>query len=100
MEGNDNPEMQALRTRIDRLDERLVALMAERTRLIDQAAAIKARGGLQARIPARVEEVVQNARRNAAQEGLDPELAETVWRAMIDHFIAQEERRLSQKESP
>lgn len=90
-----NSMLHRLRLRIDTLDSRLVALLAERSRLIDEAARIKAREGLPARIQSRVDEVADNARRMAAEEGLDPELAEAIWRLMMDHFIAQEERHLS-----
>lgn len=87
--------MHRLRHRIDALDQRLVALLAERSRLIDEAARIKAREGLPARIDSRVDEVAMNSRRLAAEEGLDPDLAERIWRMMVEHFIAQEEAYLT-----
>lgn len=87
--------MHALRARIDELDSRLVALLSERAALIDEAARIKLREGLPARIDSRVEEVAANARRLAEEKGLDPDLAESLWRMMMDHFIAQEDRLLS-----
>lgn len=87
--------MHALRARIDELDGRLVALLSERAALIDEAARIKLREGLPARIDSRVEEVAANARRLAEEKGLDPGLAESLWRMMMEHFIAQEDRLLS-----
>ncbi|MFC3569865.1 chorismate mutase [Paracoccus sp. TOH] len=90
-----NSAMPELRARIDALDTRLVALLAERSALIDEAARIKTRENLPARIDSRVEEVAANARRLAAEQGLDPDLAERLWRVMMDHFIAQEDRVLS-----
>lgn len=89
------PDMTALRRRVDQLDARMVALLAERTRLIDRAAQIKLRDGLPARIDARVEEVAANVRRMAAEEGADPDLAEQVWRLMMVYFIDREDRVLS-----
>lgn len=90
----DLADMAALRGAIDALDARLIALLAYRSRLIDRAARIKARDGLPARIDSRVEQVAANARRLAGQHGLDPALAEALWRRMMDHFIAQEDRHL------
>lgn len=87
--------MHDLRARIDALDARLIALLAERSSLIDEAARIKSQEDLPARIDSRVEEVAANARRFAIQEGLDPDLAERLWRLMMEHFIAQEDRVLS-----
>lgn len=89
--------MPDLRARIDALDARLIALLAERSALIDEAARIKTRENLPARIDSRVEQVAENARRLAVQQGLDPDLAERLWRVMMDHFIAQEDRVLSRR---
>ena len=91
----DIADMTALRARIDALDARLVAMLAERSRLIDRAAQIKARDGLPALIETRVEEVVDNVRMLGRDEGVDPDLAEGLWRLMMAHFIAQEERYLA-----
>lgn len=92
---DDIRDMTALRARIDMLDARLVAMLAERSRLIDRAAQIKARDGLPALIETRVEQVVDNVRALAAGEGVDADLVEGVWRLMMAHFIAQEDRYLS-----
>ena len=86
--------MAELRTLIDALDGELVALLALRARCIDRAAEIKVGVGLPARIPARVEDVVAKVRARAAAEGLDPELAEGLWRRLIEWSIAREERTL------
>lgn len=87
--------MPELRARIDALDARLIALLVERSALIDEAARIKARERLPARITSRVEEVAANARRLADASGIDPDLAEGIWRLMMEYFIAQEDRLLS-----
>lgn len=93
-EIDDIPDMPALRARIDALDARLIALFAQRSLLIDRAARIKAEAGLPARIDWRVEEVVANARRHAADAGLDADLFENIWRQLVDSAIAQEDRHL------
>lgn len=93
-EIDDIPDMPALRSEIDALDAQLIALFARRSRLIDRAARIKAGSGLPARIDWRVEEVVANARRHAADAGLDPQLFENIWRQLVDSAIAQEDRHL------
>ena len=86
--------MADLRAEIDRLDEALVALFAERTGYIDRAAEIKTPAHLPARIEARVEEVVANVRRHAVAHGLPPDKIEKLWRKLIDWSIAREEDRL------
>ncbi len=93
-------DMSSLRAAIDVLDAELIALLARRSRLIDRAAQIKLVENLPARIDTRVEEVAANARRLAGGAGLDPDLAEALWRRMMDHFIDQEDRVLQKKEAP
>ncbi|WP_284164218.1 chorismate mutase [Frigidibacter sp. SD6-1] len=86
--------MEDVRTGIDHVDEQLVALFMRRVGYIDRAAEIKRPLNLPARIDWRVEEVVAKVRARALAEGLDPDLAETIWRHLIDWSIAREERAL------
>ncbi|MBN2741450.1 MAG: chorismate mutase [Rhodobacteraceae bacterium] len=83
--------MEELRVEIDALDGELVTMLAARSRLIDRAAEIKQGNGWPARIPDRVEDVVRKVRAKADAAGLDGDLAERLWREMMEHFIAQEE---------
>jgi len=87
----DCDTMHDIRAEIDRLDAALIALLVERTGYIDRAAVVKSGAGLPARIDARVEQVVTNVRACAVAQGLVPDLAETLWRQLIDWSIAREE---------
>jgi len=86
--------MAEIRAEIDRVDEELVRLFAERAGYIDRASEIKAEINWPARITGRVEEVVANVRRHAVTYGLPPDLVEKLWRRVIDWSIAREESRL------
>ena len=81
--------MAEVRRQIDELDRRIVALLAERGGYVGQAARIK-RSRAEIVDPARIEEVVAKARATAVEAGLDPGIAERVYRSMIDAFIAFE----------
>jgi isochorismate pyruvate lyase len=87
-------ELAALRAEIDRIDSELVKLLAARMQVVDKVVAIKLETGLPALIPERVEEVAQRVRDEAKRLGAPPELAELVWRRMMDWVIAYEEKRL------
>ena len=93
----DCTTMAQIRAEIDRLDEELVALFAQRTAYIDRAAAIKETVGLPARIEDRVEQVVSNVRRHAVAHGLPPDKLEKLWRKLIDWSIEREEDHLGKK---
>ncbi len=94
----DCTTMAELRAEIDRLDEALVAMFAERVTYIDRAAQIKTEIGMPARITPRVEEVVANVRRHAEARGLPPDKIEKLWRKVIDWSIAREETVLGPDE--
>lgn len=87
-------DMSHIRAEIDRIDEVLVRIFAERAAYIDRAAEIKSEVDLPARIDDRVEQVVANVRRHALTHGLPPDLVEKLWRRLIDWSIAREENRL------
>ncbi|NOD31018.1 chorismate mutase [Ruegeria atlantica] len=84
--------MQELRTEIDKLDRQLIEMLVTRATYIDRASQLKPGEGLPARIPERVEEVVQRVRASSDALGMDPDLAEKLWRILIDWSIAREER--------
>lgn len=92
------PDMTTLRAEIDALDTQLVALLVDRARLIDRAAELKSAVGWPARIDARVEEVVENVRTVAMARGLDPDLADEIWRRLIEWSIAREEKVLGKED--
>lgn len=83
--------MDDVRAEIDRLDLALIGLLAERAGYIDRAAQVKTGIGLPARIDDRVEQVVANVRAAAKARGLAPDLAEGLWRHLIEWSIAREE---------
>jgi isochorismate pyruvate lyase len=76
----DCPDMPILRAQIDATDRELVRLLAKRSGYIDRAVEIKTEVGLPASIPARVEDVVSKVKQTAEAEGLDPAIAEALWR--------------------
>lgn len=89
-----------LRAVIDRIDRDIVALLAERVKVLDQVIAVKSRDNLPAAIPDRIEGVVANVRGEAEAAGMPPDLAEEIWRRLIDWSIAYEDRYLGGAENP
>lgn len=85
-------DMTELRAQIDDLDKMLVELLATRAGYIDRAIELKSLNGWPARIPARVDEVINNARIKAGQAGLDPDLIEGLWRQLVEWSIMREAR--------
>ena len=81
--------MQELRDAIDSLDARLVALLAIRQAYIERAAQLKT-GRDQVRDPERIEEVVAKVLAEGRKAGLSVDIAEPVWRTLIEASIRHE----------
>ena len=89
----DCASMDDVRVEIDRIDEALVELMAERFTYVDRAWQLK-NSPDEAVVPWRIQQVVDRVRARAEEKGLPPELAESLWRQMIGWFIQYEEEKL------
>jgi isochorismate pyruvate lyase len=81
--------MAEVRQGVDALDRALVALIAERQRYMDAAARIKPNRDA-VHDEARIEDVVAKVLAAAQAQHLSPDIAEPVWRALIDRCIAHE----------
>jgi chorismate mutase len=82
-----------VRGAIDRIDQELVRLIAERGRWVEAAAGFK-RTEEEARAPARVEQVLVQVRQHAATTGASREVVDATFRAMIAAFIELERARI------
>ena len=81
--------MLEVRQGVDALDRLLVEVLAERQRYMDAAARIKADRHA-VRDDARVEDVVAKVCATARAAGLSEDIAEPVWRTLIERCIAYE----------
>ena len=78
--------LEEVRSNIDRIDNEIIKLIAERTGYVKQASSFKKNeNGVKA--PDRVEAVIQKARGRALEYGADPDMIETLYREMISGFI-------------
>jgi phosphoribosylanthranilate isomerase len=89
--------LKTVRQEIDAIDTALVQLLQKRMHCIVRAAATK-QNVKQARIPSRIEDVVTKVRQAAQEVGFAPDLAENIWRYMIEQCIAQEELFLKENQ--
>lgn len=81
--------LEEVRNNIDRLDQQIVTLLAERGRYVSQAARFK-KDTDSVKAPQRVEQVIAKVRGLSEAVGANPEVTEQVYRAMIAAFIQQE----------
>jgi isochorismate pyruvate lyase len=81
--------MKDVRQGVDEIDRMLVALIARRQGYMDAAARIKPSRSV-VRDEARINQVLANVKAEAAQRGLSWNIAEPVWREMMERCIAHE----------
>ena len=79
----------AARAAIDRLDRRLVALLARRQASVESIALLKGDPD-QVYDAQRARAVLRRVRRRAIRAGLDPSIALPVWRTLMDKCAAHE----------
>ncbi len=78
-----------IRRAIDNIDARIIGLLSERGTLVTAAGRLK-RDEQGVRDPKRVEQVIGKVRAAAGEAGLDPVIAEDVYRTIIACFVRQE----------
>ena len=94
--AEDCADMEQVRAEIDRIDVALVDLIGERFTYVDRAWQLK-QSPAEARVPWRIQQVINRVRTRAKEKGLPPELTEALWRQMIGWFVQYEEEKLSQQ---
>jgi isochorismate pyruvate lyase len=90
----DCADLSQVRVEIDRIDNCLVDLIAERFGYVERAWQIKLGLKQEASVPWRNQQVIDKVRARAAEKGVPPDLCEALWRQMIGWFIQYEEEKL------
>jgi len=94
--ADDCQSLDQLRREIDRLDEQIVRLLAERGGYVLAAARFK-HSADEVRAPQRVEQVVARVRDLALKHGALPDVVERTYRTLISAFTDAEHRRWQQR---
>ncbi len=81
-----------LRKRLSSVDRELIALIAQRQKIVAEVGAYKVRTGTATRDYARERDVLQSTREHAKAMGLEPEVAEQVMRALIRSSLTHQEQ--------
>ena len=82
-------ELKEIRQEIDRIDTKIIGLLSKRAKLVIKAGKLK-KDEQGVRDPKRVEQVINKVKLKAAEVGLDPYIAEQIYRAIISCFIDRE----------
>lgn len=81
--------LEEVRGNIDRIDDNIIKLIAERGSYVLQASEFKkSEEGVKA--PNRVEAVIHKVRAKALEYGANPDMVEALYREMISRFVSME----------
>lgn len=86
---NKCKDINEVRKNIDRIDEKIVKLIAERSYYVKQAANFK-NSAEDVKAPKRVEMVIEKVRELAERNNLNADLIENIYGSMINSFIKLE----------
>lgn len=88
--------LEEVRNNIDRIDNEIIKLIAERGVYISQASAFK-KNEDGVRDTGRVEKVIAKVREKALEYGADPDMVEALYREMISRFVNMEMKEFKER---
>ena len=85
------PDLSGLRDRIDQVDRQIIALIAERLRIVEEVAVAKLEAASPFRDREREERLLLRLREHATAAGIDPHQVEALYRVVMDMSVAHQE---------
>ncbi len=82
-------DLTRIRKHIDDIDSMIITLLAKRQDFVSAAGKLK-KDKQAVQDPKRVEQVIEKVRAKASASGLSPEIAERVYRTIIECFVDRE----------
>lgn len=89
--------LEGLRDDIDRIDQQIVGLLAQRKQVVEQVATVKQQHALPTFHPAREENLISARRGQALKAGLDPDYIEDLFRTVMRHSRVGQLHTLSRR---
>ena len=88
--------LEEVRLEIDKIDSQIIGLLSERSRFVAAAGKLK-KDEQGVRDPKRVEQVIESVKLKAVEVGLDPRIAEEVYRTIIGCFVRKEIKEFTER---
>ena len=91
--------IEEVRANIDRIDDGIIKLIAERTEYVKQVTKFKTNAE-SVKAPDREKAVIRKVRGSAEKYGADADMVEALYREMISRFIEMETREIEKRKAP
>ncbi len=95
MPDNVTEALGRLRNRIDGVDRKIVELLEERLRVVEEVVALKKAHQLPVYHPAREEDLISDRRKRAQEKAMDPDFVEEIFRSIMRQSRASQGDRMT-----
>ena len=89
--------IEEIRKAIDTIDKEVINLLGKRYSYVKEVVRFKEPTEESIIARERFDSVIASRRRMAAEAGLDPDIIERIYRDMLNHFISEERKLISNK---
>ena len=93
---NNSKEMKLIRKKIDQVDDKLLPLMIERSKLVEKALSLKKKKN-EIVDKRRIEEISKKISKKTEELGGNSKLLKSIWLSIINNFIDYEDREFKKK---
>ena len=91
-----NEKVKKIRSKLDKLDEKMLNIIKERSLLVDQILSNKNRKN-QIVDKKRIKTILKNIKRKSLKKKIDPKITKKIWESMIRGFIKYEYKNFKKK---
>ena len=89
-------KLNILRNKLDKLDNKLIKIIKQRTKLVNNVLSIKDRKS-QIIDKTRIKKILNNIKKKSINHNIDPKVTKRIWFNMIYAFIDYEKRNFKKK---
>ena len=94
---SDCKSIEEVREAIDKLDQKIIALLGERYEYVKEVIRFKEPNETSIVAKDRFDSVIASRRELAKNEGLDPDVIENIYRDLLNYFISEERKLIGEK---
>jgi len=89
-------ELGIIRNKLDKLDNKLIKIIKERTKLVDRVLSLKEKK-YQIIDKPRIKKILSNIKKKSINNKIDPNITKRIWTNMIYAFIDYEKKNFKRK---
>ena len=93
---NNSKEMKLIRSKIDKVDDKLIPLMIKRSKLVEKALSLKKRK-TDIVDKKRIDQIAKKVSTKAKELNGNPRLLKSIWISIINSFIDYEKKEFNNK---